>query len=70
VTGLRSLALLLIAMVSSAGQTIQLANGVFKVAGWRADGSRKDWPAVFSVYAGPGDVPAMLGNYTIEAGVL
>lgn len=57
-------------MVSSAGQTIQLANGVFKVAGWRADGSRKDWPAVFSVYAGPGDVPAMLGNYTIEAGVL
>jgi hypothetical protein len=70
VTGLRSFALLLTLIASAAGQTIQLVDGVFKIAGWRADGSRKDWPAVFSVYAGPGDVPAMLGYYTVEAGVL
>ena len=68
--GLRSLALLLAAIASAAGQTIELAEGVFKVAGWRADGSRKDWSAVFSIYAGSGDMAPMLGVYSVESGVL
>ncbi len=65
-----SFALLLAAIASAAGQTIQLADGVFKVAGWRADGSRKDWSTVFSVYAGSSDMAPMLGAYSVEAGVL
>ena len=69
-TGLRSLALLLAVIASAAGQTIQLVDGVFKVAGWRADGSRKDWSTIFSVYAGSGEIPAMLGAYSVESGVL
>lgn len=67
---LRSFALLAAAIASAAGQSIQVADGVFKVTGWRADPSPKDWSAIFSVYAGSGDLPAMLGDYKVEAGVL
>jgi hypothetical protein len=70
VTGFRGLALLLIFAASGAGQTIQLVNGVFKIAGWRADAGRKDWSAIFAIYAGSSDAPAMLGTYSVEAGVL
>jgi hypothetical protein len=66
---LRSFALLLAAIASAAGQTIQLAGGVFKVTGWRAEGEGKDWSAIFSVYAAAGDAP-MLGAYSVEGGVL
>jgi hypothetical protein len=70
VRGFRNFALLLTVSVSAAGQTIQLADGVFKIAGWRADTARKDWSAIFAVYAGPGDVPPMLGSYSVEADLL
>jgi len=66
----RSVALSLILLGSAAGQSIQLADGVFKITGWRVDGARKDWSALFAVYAGTGDMPPMLGQYSIEAGVL
>ena len=53
----------------AAGQTITLADGAFRVTGWRADSSHKDWTAVFPVYAGSADEP-MLGAYSVESGVL
>jgi hypothetical protein len=70
VRGLRSFALLAAALASAAGQSIQLADGVFRVTGWHTDIARKDWSPIFSVYAGTGDLPAMLGAYSVDAGVL
>lgn len=67
---IRRIALPLVLIAGAAGQTIQLAGGVFKVTGWRADPSRKDWPQIFSVYAAAGDVPPMLGAYSVESGEL
>jgi hypothetical protein len=71
VLAIRCLALLLTTIASSAaGQTIQLEDGVFKVSNWRADSFVKDWAPIFSVYAGAGDMPAMLGTYSVENGIL
>ena len=52
--------------------TIQLDAGAFKLTGWRvpAAAPAKGWPSVFAVYAGVGDVPPLLGSYTVEAGAL
>jgi hypothetical protein len=66
----RAGALLLALIASAAGQSIQLVDGAFKIAGWRADPSKKDWSAIFAIYAGVGDVPQMLGTYSVDAGVL
>jgi hypothetical protein len=66
----RGFALLLTLAASAAGQTIQLVDGVFRIADWRADSSKKDWSAIFAVYAGTGDLPQMLGTYSTDAGVL
>jgi hypothetical protein len=52
--------------------SIQLEGSVFKVAGWQAPATApaKGWPAIFVVYAGAGDVPPLLGTYTVETGNL
>jgi hypothetical protein len=67
-------AFLLLSAGNAVAQTvsIQLENGAFRVTGWNAPKppAGKDWPAVFAVYTGAGDSPALLGNYTVEAGVL
>src|SRR4051812_4173224 len=53
--------------------SIQRDGRTFKVIGWTpgqnapAEGG---WAALFSVYAGTGDVPPMLGSYAIEGGSL
>lgn len=52
--------------------TIQLESGSFRVAGWTAPRipPAQGWSSIFPVYAGPGDVPPLLGAYTVEAGSL
>jgi hypothetical protein len=44
-----------------------MGDGVFRVTGWTAGDEPADgWASVFAVYAGSGDVPAMLGTYSVE----
>lgn len=54
------------------GISIELQDGIFKLAGWKAPSAApaKGWPSVFAVYAGAGDVPALAGSYTVESGSL
>jgi hypothetical protein len=64
-------ALLLPLAVAAAGVSIQTTNGAFQVTGWRASSEpAAGWSSVFEVYAGSGDIPAMLGAYTVEGSVL
>ena len=52
--------------------SIRVENGNFKVEGWvpPATPPAQGWSAIFAVYAGAGDVPALLGTYAVEGGVL
>jgi hypothetical protein len=52
--------------------SIQFEGGLFKVSGWKIPPSTpaSGWASVFGVYAGLGDVPPLLGNYTVEQGWL
>jgi hypothetical protein len=52
--------------------TIQLQNGVFRVNGWKAPARAPagGWAPVFAVYTGAGDVPAMVGAYSVEGDTL
>lgn len=54
------------------GVSIQFEGGVFKVSGLKAPGNAppKGWGSVFAVYAGAGDVPALLGSYAVEGDAL
>lgn len=62
-------ALLLLAAACAAAEdvAIRMDGGVFRVSGWRGGA---DCASVFTVYAGAGDVPGMLGTCTVEAGEL
>ena len=45
--------------------------GAFRIEGWRPFAPPPaGWPSVFQLYAGEGDVPAMLGSYSVESGSL
>lgn len=57
---------------SAQAVSIQLDNGAFKVGGWKAPSSApaKGWASLFVVYAGAGDVPPLLGSYSVENGEL
>ena len=58
------LALLLLA-------AIQFDGGAFRITGWEAAVEPPaGWSSVFSVYAGSGDVPPLLGTYSVEAASL
>ncbi len=52
--------------------SIQLDAGTFRVTGWQAPARPPvgDWAAVFNVYAGTADAPAMLGSYAVEGATL
>ena len=52
--------------------SIQLNEGVFRVEGWRVPEKppARGWLSVLAVYAGPGDVPPMLGKHSVENGTL
>lgn len=50
---------------------IRISGEAFQVAGWNAAREpATGWNSIFSLYAGQGDVPAMLGTYAVEANVL
>ena len=69
-----ALALLSCLAVSLAAQAqeVRFEQGRFTVAGWTAPAPppAAGWASVLRVYAGIGDVPPMLGRYTIENGTL
>jgi hypothetical protein len=52
--------------------SIQREGDAFKVAGWNAPRIEpsRGWSSVFTVYAGSGDVPPLLGSYAVEGGFL
>lgn len=71
--GVALIVLFLFAGAASAQSvSIQLESGAFKLVGWKtlATPPANGWASVFSVYAGAGDVPAMLGTYSTEGGTL
>jgi hypothetical protein len=64
-------ALLLQVAAAAAGVSIHATDGAFQVTGWKASAEpAAGWSSVFQVYAGSGDIPAMLGRYTVEGAVL
>jgi len=68
----RLLLLLILALACHAqNAAVQLDGGVFRVRGVPAGNPPPaGWESVLSVYAGTGDVPALLGTYAVEAGEL
>jgi hypothetical protein len=52
--------------------SIQFEAGAYQVSGWTPPHAAppKGWASVFAVYAGSGDIPAMLGSYAVENGRL
>jgi hypothetical protein len=67
-----ALALLLAAGAGTAGGiAIQSDGASFRVTGWRAgDAPSGGWASLFTVHAGEGDVPPLLGVYTVENATL
>lgn len=64
---------LLLAALPCAAQpiAIHMEAGAFRVAGWHPSAPPPEgWTALFQVYAGAGDVPAMLGSYSADRGSL
>jgi hypothetical protein len=56
---------------AAAGVSITASGGAFQVTGWKASSEpAAGWNSIFAVYAGAGDVPAMLGSYTVESAAL
>src|SRR5688572_28492786 len=48
-----------------------MEGGVFRVAGWpAAQPPVGGWESLFAVYAGEGDVPPLLGTYSVEGNTL
>lgn len=73
---LASIAILALALLTTSAKaqsiSIQFDGSSFKVSGWKAPSAppNQDWSSVFVVYAGSGDVPALVGNYALENGTL
>lgn len=56
---------------AAAGVSIQLENGAFKLTGLTAAVEpAAGWASLFSVYAGAGDLPPMLGSYSVDGGAV
>src|SRR5260370_3795635 len=63
--------LLLLSNAAAQTVTIRMEGAGFKVAGWKLGSPPAEgWQSIFAVYAGDGDVPPMLGSYTVENGAL
>src|SRR6266851_4519614 len=63
--------LLLLSDAAAQTVTIRMEGPGFTVAGWKpGTPPAEGWQSIFAVYAGDGDVPPMLGFYTIENGAL
>jgi hypothetical protein len=52
--------------------TIERTETEFRVLGWKAAPNEpsEGWPSVLAVYAGEGDVPPLLGSYSVDEGIL
>jgi hypothetical protein len=52
--------------------SIDLEAGAFRLSGWPPPPAAPagGWASVFAVYAGPGDIPPLLGEYAREGGAL
>jgi hypothetical protein len=65
---------LLAAALTAAAQGISIRQDgdAYQVVGWAASSTEPPggWSSVFAVYAGEGEVPPMLGSYSVEGGVL
>jgi hypothetical protein len=70
--GLAAALILGAAAAAQSAVTIQLQNGAFRVNGWKAPATApaRGWVSLFAVYSGTGDVPAMVGAYSVEGGTL
>ncbi|SPF41386.1 conserved exported hypothetical protein [Candidatus Sulfopaludibacter sp. SbA4] len=67
------LLLFLLAALPCAAQqiAIRMEAGAFRIEGWQPAAPPADgWPSLFQVFAGEGDVPAMLGSYSVDGGSL
>ena len=54
-----------------AAQSIRMEGGAFRVDGWKPGPEPSNgWSSVLAVYAGEGDVPPVLGAYSVENGLL
>jgi hypothetical protein len=64
------MAVILLIRMTATAQTvsIQFKGGLFKVSGWKVPSMAPaaGWSSVFAVYTGTGDVPSLLGSYTVE----
>ena len=60
------------ATAQSQSISIQFDGSAFKLVGWKVPSAApaKGWTSVFVVYAGAGDIPPLLGSYSVEAGAL
>jgi hypothetical protein len=60
--------------MTAAGQAVSLQfdGASFKVAGWKAPAvpPAAGWASLFAVYAAVGDVPPLLGTYSVQQGTL
>src|SRR5689334_21703509 len=68
---LANIAVILLMGMTAAAQspTIQFESAVFRVLGWKAAAvPAGGWASVLTIYAGPGDIPPMLGSYRVEQG--
>src|SRR6204780_3764022 len=64
-------ALLLPLAAAAGGIFIKKTRGGFQGTGWGGFAApAAGWSSVFQVYAGAGNIPAMLGSYTVEGAVL
>jgi len=58
--------------VTAQDVSIRQDGGTYHAVGWTS-GSQEPpggWPSVFAVYAGEGDVPPMLGSYSVQGAIL
>jgi len=70
---LAGVAVILLLGMTATAQTvsIQFEGGLFKVSGWKIPAPPSGgWSSIFAVYTGTGDVPPLLGSYTVESGKL
>jgi hypothetical protein len=60
------------ALLLGAAAEIQLTSGVFQITGWTPllTPPSNGWASLFTIYAGAGDVPPLLGAYSIDGGTL
>jgi hypothetical protein len=60
-----------ISLQAAASVSVVMEDGVFVVRGWTPPAEPAGgWQSVFTVYAGTGDVPPLLGEYDVRSGFL